>query len=483
MMLYNISLISMLALVVVPALLFSLLILIKGLLNFSRTGPGIKSEILKHYRVYSIYALLRLFLFVLIINVFLSAIGFFIYLSVIILFKSNYSPIVFTVISFLSIGYFSFVQFCKNLLFVPSNIILSSQYSMSNFYTLWQWLSPKKIILMQWVPEIIIAFLILLAGNTLLQDKSFNLFFVPLLLIFIVAIIPYVSLEFISKLFSFMTNNVNNKQPNIIMIGSDTLRKDRVGRIRNTQSITPNIDKLVKKSISFENCFVPIARTAPSLLSFFSGLLPWRHKIRDNFSEPTDCQLDVLPMAKILNNNRYTTAVISDWCGTDLAKFNLGFQWQDLPEDQWNLRYFIRQGPKDIRLFLSLFLQNHFGRLFLPEIFYLGGVPKGKHLIQRSKSWITQLSRQKQPFFLNIFFGTTHPPFGSEYPYYFKYADPNYWGESKFSMARLTEPEEIIRSQKEPKEAFDLDQIIDLYDGTVTNFDDQVADILASIKE
>ncbi|HFB65189.1 MAG TPA: DUF229 domain-containing protein [Aeromonadales bacterium] len=280
-----------------------------------------------------------------------------------------------------------------------------------------------------------------------------------------------------------MTNNVNNKQPNIIMIGSDTLRKDRVGRIRNTQSITPNIDKLVKKSISFENCFVPIARTAPSLLSFFSGLLPWRHKIRDNFSEPKDCQLDVTPLAKMLKNNGYTTAVISDWCGTDLTKFNLGFQRQDLPEDQWNLRYFIRQGPKDIRLFLSLFLQNHFGRLFLPEIFYLGGVPKGKHLIQRSKSWITQLSRQKQPFFLNIFFGTTHPPFGSEYPYYSKYADPNYWGESKFSMARLTEPEEIIRSQKEPKEAFDLDQIIDLYDGTVTNFDDQVADILASIKE
>jgi arylsulfatase A-like enzyme len=45
-------------------------------------------------------------------------------------------------------------------------------------------------------------------------------------------------------------------------------------------------------------------------------------------------------------------------------------------------------------------------------------------------------------------------------------------------MAKLRDPWEIIRRQGEPRTEFDLDQIIDLYDGCVKNFDDEVARIL-----
>jgi arylsulfatase A-like enzyme len=44
-------------------------------------------------------------------------------------------------------------------------------------------------------------------------------------------------------------------------------------------------------------------------------------------------------------------------------------------------------------------------------------------------------------------------------------------------MARLTDPWEIIRRQGDSKKEFDLDQIIDLYDGCVRNFDDEVRKI------
>jgi arylsulfatase A-like enzyme len=73
---------------------------------------------------------------------------------------------------------------------------------------------------------------------------------------------------------------------------------------------------------------------------------------------------------------------------------------------------------------------------------------------------------------------STHPPFASEYPYYTKYADPNYRGPSKFAMAKLTDPFEIIRRQGEPREEFDLEQILDLYDGCVNSFDDELGRIL-----
>jgi len=46
-------------------------------------------------------------------------------------------------------------------------------------------------------------------------------------------------------------------------------------------------------------------------------------------------------------------------------------------------------------------------------------------------------------------------------------------------MAKLRDPWEIIRAQAEPKSKFDLEQVIDLYDGCVRNFDDEVARVLA----
>lgn len=49
-------------------------------------------------------------------------------------------------------------------------------------------------------------------------------------------------------------------------------------------------------------------------------------------------------------------------------------------------------------------------------------------------------------------------------------------------MARLTDPFEIIRRQGAPKEEFDLNQIIDLYDGCVAEFDDEVGKMLKHLE-
>jgi len=165
-----------------------------------------------------------------------------------------------------------------------------------------------------------------------------------------------------------------------------------------------------------------------------------------------------------------------------MGKFNLGFQRLDLPEDQWNIKYLIRQGPKDLRLFLSLFTHNRFGKRFLPELYYLAGVPLTREVGRDARAQITDLSSGNRPFFLNVFMATTHPPFGSEYPYYTLFSDPEYSGESKFVMARLTDPFEIIRRQGDSRKEFDLDQILNLYDGCVKCFDDEVARILAHIE-
>jgi arylsulfatase A-like enzyme len=87
---------------------------------------------------------------------------------------------------------------------------------------------------------------------------------------------------------------------------------------------------------------------------------------------------------------------------------------------------------------------------------------------------LAECAAKGQPFLLNVFMSHTHPPFATEYPYYVQFSDPDYRGESKFAMRRLTDPFEVIRSQAEPKKAFDLEQINALYDGAVRSFDDEV---------
>ena len=130
-------------------------------------------------------------------------------------------------------------------------------------------------------------------------------------------------------------------------------------------------------------------------------------------------------------------------------------------------------------MFLSLFTQNAFGKAFLPEIYYLGGIPLTEEVGRDTRRMIGKLAQDDAPFFLVSFMATTHPPFTSKYPYYSLYSDPEYRGESKFIMAKLRDPWEIIRAQAEPKSKFDLEQVIDLYDGCVRNFDDEVGRILA----
>jgi arylsulfatase A-like enzyme len=174
---------------------------------------------------------------------------------------------------------------------------------------------------------------------------------------------------------------------------------------------------------------------------------------------------------------------VADWAGADLGKINFGFKTVDAPNDQWNLKYLIRQGPAEIRLFLSLFTHNDFGKKFLPEIFYLAGVPLTRHLGRQTRKLLSEYAQTGEPFFLTFFSATTHVPFGSDYPYYTLFTDPEYTGESRFTMTKLATPEEIIEKQELGKEAYDVDQIINLYDGCVRQFDDEVKGIVGHLQQ
>ena len=463
----------------------TLLLLTKSLLDFSQTGPRIREEVLTHYRRYTLFALARLTAWAFAIMVFTGGAGVLVYAMLNIVSGRSWSVAEASVAAVLGILVAFTLQFVRKLRFNPGLLVASMHYRISRLYKLWRWMTPERFYLIQAVSIGAAVLLLALASWELAKlNQTSNLIALWAASLFFASTIRWASWSPEARPSHRLEESLGDdpRKPNILMIGSDTLRADRLGALGYSRALTPHIDALAAKGALFANCYVPCARTAPSLVSMLTGTWPHTHGIRDNFVADTETRLTVEALPQLLKPLGYRSAALSDWCGGDMGKFSFGFDYTDLPEDQWNLKYLIRQGPKDLRLFLSLFTHNRLGRLLLPELYYLGGVPLTTQMGRRARRLLSRLAGGEEPFFLNIFYSTTHPPFASEWPWYGKFTDPTYDGESKFVMAKLSDPFDIIRRQGAPKEEFDLDQIIDLYDGCVAQFDDEVGRTLQHLE-
>jgi len=458
-----------------------LLIALGSIFNFSLAGPDVGQEIRQRYRRYMAFALLRLVVWISAIASWLALLGIFSYSMIVS--SSESTP---TLLGYIGSGLGSVLavivlQFAGHLVHIPSAIIMSSNYRPSRLYAFRDLLSVSIV---RWLKLGLSAILLappmiyLLSGGGSYHRGVILFSMLVLYLPWLYAVWPQ-GVAIKRRASSHQSGTV----PNVILIGSDTFRVDRIGAAGYKRDTTPFLDALTKRGKLFVNCYTSQARTAPSLLSLLTGTWPTTHKVSTNFSSGMNESVSNSSIAALLSENGYKTVALSDWAGSDLGKYSLGFDVVEAPADQWNIKCLIRQGPKSMRLFLSLFCHNRFGRDFLPEIFYMAGTPLNKYLGSRARKWISGFASEKEPFFMNVFMATTHPPFGSEYPYYKYYARDDYAGESRYAMARLVDPMDIIRSQQEPKEAFDLDQINDLYDGCVRCFDDEVRKIVRHVDD
>ncbi len=462
----------------------ALALLAKSLLDFTQTGPRIREEVLTHYRRYTLYALARLTAWAFVLMLFMGGIGVLLYYMLATILNLGWSGGLAFIAALLGVlGGFG-LQFVRKLRYNPGLLVASMHYRASRLYRLWQFMTPARIGALQWLAVGSVATLFVLASIDLAEsNRPGALIALWAATLGIVGTLVWAAWQPAARPLRPSPSRTADAPPNILLIGSDTLRADRLGALGYRRALTPNIDRLGEAGTLFANCYVPCARTAPSLISMLTGTWPHTHGIRDNFAGDDDTRLRIDALPTHLKKAGYRTAVISDWCGADMGKYSFGFDHADLPDDQWNLKYLIRQGPKDLRLYVSLFMHNRLGRLMLPELYYLGGVPLTQPLGGRARRLLSRLAAGDAPFLLNVFYSTTHPPFASEWPWYTRYTDPAYAGESKFAMARLTDPFEIIRRQGAPKEEFDLDQIVDLYDGCVAAFDDEVGRMLAHLKD
>lgn len=462
------------------ALLFTILLVVLSLGGSLYSGPSIRAEILSAYLPYTLYALARLGFWVLLISFLQAGLGSLCYTSWLKLRGARHSILLHAAFAGCAIFAITALQFSAHLLHIPSSIAASFEYDIKRLYPLWELLSERKIFWgWLWVLALFLT-PVLLRIFLDIRRRSWKSLITPALVIsFYAALVVSATRAPEPPPGKFAAHA---GRPNIIMIGSDTLRADRLGVNGNPRDLTPAIDALARRGTNFTQNIVTVGRTAPSMVSIMTSTWPSTHGVRDNFVTDAGRGLPVIALPRILGHAGYATEAIGDWAASDLGKFDFGYTRVDVAPDQWNFKYLLRQGPKSIRLFLSLFTHNRFGKTFLPEIYYLAGIPLTPEVSNDAKWRINALAESGKPFFINIFIASTHGPFGSHYPYYRRYADPAYRGKSLFTMSDVSTVEEIVQSQRAGKQHFDVKQLFDLYDGSVRGFDDAVGSLLAHLR-
>ena len=109
--------------------------------------------------------------------------------------------------------------------------------------------------------------------------------------------------------------------PNIIFIVVDGLRSENLGCYGYHRNTSPNIDKLAREGILFENCYSCSTSTDPSFTSMFSGKYPISHGITHHAFKITDEEKERLDisntkmLAEILKSQGYTTIGLA-WIGS-----------------------------------------------------------------------------------------------------------------------------------------------------------------------
>ncbi len=286
------------------------------------------------------------------------------------------------------------------------------------------------------------------------------------------------------------------RQPNILIIGSDSLRGDRLGftgyRPQRSDGaaaagVSPRIDELASRSIQFRSCYTSIASTLESGVQLMSSQYPHSHGIRQMYPNRETVEATnqrITPLAKVLREQGYDTAAIGDWCAGYYHVTPLGME--DISVSSFdNFKIYMSQAVVMAHFVIPLYFDNEVGYRLFPQLQSFAQFVTPTVVTKRVDQRLQQAATSGKPFFWHVFFSCNHLPYRTQEPYNSMFADPAYDGPNRtgvdFDIDSFIGGTDLESKWKAlpPVEAA---QINALYDGCTRYFDDCVGRILDSLE-
>jgi arylsulfatase A-like enzyme len=289
----------------------------------------------------------------------------------------------------------------------------------------------------------------------------------------------------------------DKKRLNVIIIGSDSLRGDKLGytgyqsRRKDgaaVAGVSPNIDALARRSINMANCLTPIASTLESGTSLMSSQYPHTHGFRQMYpSEETvkAAKAGISPIAEILRKDGYDTAAIGDWCAGYYELMPLGFEHISVSTYD-NFKIYMSQAVVLAHFVIPLYFDHDIGYDIFPQLGSFAQFVTPKVVTNRVTQRLDQVAKTGEPFFWHVFYSCNHLPYRNPEPYSSMFTDPHYEGPNKngvaFDIDEFIGGTDLENKWKALPEK-EIQQIRDLYDGCTRQFDDNVGDILKALEK
>ncbi len=242
--------------------------------------------------------------------------------------------------------------------------------------------------------------------------------------------VPHSKVSAVAFAVSFLKGE---KPMNIILVISDTFRRDHLGCYGNSWIHTPNLDRFASESMAFDNAYTASFPTGPHRKDLHTGRFTFA------YTRWTEFERDEIALSQVLSDAGYATALIGD-TPTLPRGFQRGFKYFEFtrkrvsPEiDLDSIGVRLPAAPEKLR---DPYGESGWGcmRILRENILRLGEEDHNAPRTMRAAvRWLERYYR-KAPFFLCVDTFDPHEPWDAP-PWYTDMYDPGYDGDILFFPA------------------------------------------------
>lgn len=203
-------------------------------------------------------------------------------------------------------------------------------------------------------------------------------------------------------------NATTSQQPNIILIGIDSVRPDFLSYFNQHHASTPHIDHFLQSATVFTEAYTPLARTFPSWVSILTSQYPVKSGARNNLPDPTPIiQHDTL--AKRLQQAGYQTIYATD--EKRFSNITKAYGFDQIIGPHMGIDDFILGGLSDFPL-TNLLINIPLGKFLFPYNY----ANRAAAITYDPNTFLDQIKQSlatngQQPLFLSVHFCVSHWPY------------------------------------------------------------------------